>query len=243
MGANFRTFKRVLVGFLAETIMFVGVTLGLFMVWETWFTDVLVRADQEQAIEDIRQQFDAPPTQVASVDLERRDDPPPYAGGQEIADLMGTMYFPTLDDTPRALVNGSDISLLDKGFLGRYETTALPGEIGNFGLSGHRRTYGATLLGVTDLEAGDPIVVELENHYLVYNVVSFEIVTPDRSDVLDPIPAALADRGEGRYMTITTCSTVDGGSYGSSHRYIVYSELDHWVDKADGYPEALEGII
>src|SRR5665647_762408 len=81
-------------------------------------------------------------------------------------------------DYARPVLEGSDRDTLIKG-VGHYVGTAMPGQIGNFAVSGHRTTYGRPLHNIDLLRKGDRIVVETKASYIVYAVDRHVIVTPD----------------------------------------------------------------
>jgi sortase A len=82
---------------------------------------------------------------------------------------------------------------------------------------------------------GDPVVVETANAYFVYRVTGSEIVLPTETDVIAPVPRDRGAEPTERLMTLTTCHPFNY----STHRWITYFELDHWVDRADGVPAEL----
>ena len=53
--------------------------------------------------------------------------------------------------------------------------TTQPGGVGNFSVAGHRRTYGNNFRWIDRLTQGDKVVVEVDDRYLVYSMVSSEI--------------------------------------------------------------------
>ena len=59
--------------------------------------------------------------------------------------------------------------------------TTQPGGVGNFSVAGHRRTYGNNFRWIDRLTQGDKVVVEVDDRYLVYSMVSSEII-----DATDP---------------------------------------------------------
>ena len=61
---------------------------------------------------------------------------------------------------------------------GHYEGTALPGELGNMGLAGHRVGKGSPFLDLDQLRPGDPIVVETVDSWFVYRVLG-DVATGD----------------------------------------------------------------
>ena len=93
-------------------------------------------------------------------------------------------------------------TVIDKGSLGHYTDTAMPGELGNFALAGHRQSYGAALRNQPDLEAGDPLIVETAEYFYVYRVTEHEIVAPTAIEVLAPVPGNPGVAADGYYLTL-----------------------------------------
>lgn len=79
------------------------------------------------------------------------------------------------------------------------ENTGKPGQIGNYGIAGHRsRTYGVLFNRLDELQKGDAIVIETPDHRYTYQVTDRFIVKPDDVHVL---------RGDGQkeQVTLVTC--------------------------------------
>jgi sortase A len=62
---------------------------------------------------------------------------------------------------------------------GHYPGSAMPGEVGNLVLAGHRTTYGAPFGRYGELEVGDEVTVERRDEVFSYRIISREIVAPD----------------------------------------------------------------
>lgn len=115
--------------------------------------------------------------------------------------------------------------------------TAMPGQVGNFALAGHRTTYGRPFHDIARLQAGDPIVLETADAFYVYTVTDHEIVTPDRVDVVAPVPGHPGQQPTERLITLTACHPM----YSAAERYVVHGTLSSWTRKADGVPAELAG--
>ena len=113
---------------------------------------------------------------------------------------------------------------------GHYPGTALPGQVGNFVLSGHRTTYGAPFGRFGELESGDAVVVETAKNWYTYRVRAREIVDPSQVSVLLPVPNQQGVAPTERLMTLTTCHP----QFSAKQRLILYAVLDSTLDKASG---------
>ena len=134
----------------------------------------------------------------------------------------------------RPVFEGTSLALLEDG-MGHYEDAALPGQVGNFAVAGHRVTYGRPLNQIAELEPGDPIVVETEDAWFVYRMRSSTIVTPDRLDVVAPVPEQPGVEPTERLLTLTACHPM----YSARERFIVYAAMDSWQPKTAGEPSVL----
>ena len=75
---------------------------------------------------------------------------------------------------------GTDDLTLNRG-VGRIAGTALPGEVGNLGIAGHRDGFFRIL---KDIQVGDSIELLVKNRTLNYEVRNVEIVYPNNTEVL-----------------------------------------------------------
>ena len=107
-------------------------------------------------------------------------------------------------DYARPVLEGSDHDTLTRG-VGHYPGTAMPGQVGNFAVSGHRTTYGRPLHNIDRLKKGDVIVVETKASYIVYAVDRHVIVTPYQVEVIAPVPQQPGVQPTQAWMTMTTC--------------------------------------
>jgi sortase A len=119
-----------------------------------------------------------------------------------------------------AVVEGVDAEHLKRG-PGHYPGSALPGEIGNFVISGHRTTYAAPFKRIDELERDDEIIVEAREARYTYRVTSQDIVEPDEVEVIAPVPGKPDIRPIRAYITLSTCHP----EYSAAQRLIVYGVL------------------
>lgn len=191
-----------------------GVVVLLFVVYQAYVTDWFADRQQDQVAEDLRDVWDGPGPQQK----------PGF--GQGIAFL----HIPELGaDWNRAVVEGITDEVLTAG-PGHYPSSAMPGEVGNFAVAGHRVGDGAPFRELDELEVGDVVVVETVDSWFTYRVTSNEIVSPKESAVLRPVPGgALTDLPTQEYLTLTTCHP----EFSAENRMIVHALLEQSVAKAD----------
>ncbi|MFT3855484.1 MAG: class E sortase [Ilumatobacteraceae bacterium] len=139
--------------------------------------------------------------------------------------MLGLLRIPKLDHggTPYefAFVEGVSPEALTAG-PGHFPGSAMPGEIGNFALSGHRKTHLAPFGDLDELAPGDAIVVETATATFTYRVVRTDIVTPDRTDVLYPVPGDPAATPTEALVTLITCHP----EHSTRERMVVVGQLE-----------------
>ncbi len=222
-------------GVLGEILITLGILVGLFVLWQVWWTDVIADRQAEGHMSEWEAGAQEAPDQIAEP---REDDPEPPDPAPE-GDAFAIMYVPRWGEDWRfPIASGTGYAeVLDNGFIGHFPDTEMPGELGNFALAGHRQSYGRPFYSVDNLQPGDPLVVRTENTWYVYRVTDHEIVTPTDVDVLAPVPREPEATAEDRMITLVTCHPL----WSVAERYIVYGELDYWADVADGRPAELDG--
>lgn len=96
---------------------------------------------------------------------------------------------------------------------GHWPETPLPGEGGNFVVSGHRTTYGGPFLKLDKLVVGDVIELSLPYAAARYEVTRSVIVFPNEVDVV-------AQRGV-EELSLTTCHPI----YSARQRLVIQARL------------------
>lgn len=99
-----------------------------------------------------------------------------------------------------------------KYFLGRFPELAMPGEVGNFAVAGHRVSdFTDAFINLYKVKVGDEVIVTTKDGRFTYQVDNSFIVDPDQVEVLDD-----ADYEK---ITLITCTI------GSKRRVIVTGKL------------------
>jgi sortase A len=193
---------------LLELVLTAGALVLLFVVYEVYVTDWFADRRQDDVADDLRDEWQAGPV-----------DP-------TLGEAFLFLHIPRFgDDWNRAVLEGVDPDELSTG-PGHYPHSAMPGEIGNFAMAGHRVGLGSPFLDNDKLEPGDPVVVETADTWFVYRVTGSEVVDPRNTSVVGyPLPG----RPEGVWLTMTTCNP----KFSNRERLITHALLEEAVAKAD----------
>ncbi len=225
---------RATVRTFGELCITAGLVLILFVVWQLWWTDIAANRDNEVLADQLVTEWRDNPAN------ELPDDPDTPVVGEPVAEntAFGIMYVPRFgEDYYRTIAEGVSMEpVLNRMGLGRYPTSAMPGEVGNFSMAGHRVTYGKPLNQIHQLRPGDEIVVQTAEGFYTYTFRNFEIVLPDATDVLSAVPTMPEYKGKDRIMTLTACNPM----FSARERYIAYAELSDWQPAAEGAPDSIK---
>lgn len=222
---------------IGELLLTCGVFIGLFLVWQMWYTNIEAAENNKVAAAELEQIFQPPVKQKVVEEDKRRTDAPPVVQARGLNQPYAKLYVPRWGkDYMVTIAEGLDYTnVLNHGLAGHYPDTNAIGELGNAGLAAHRMTRGAVFQYIEDLQPGDEVIVESENAWLVYLVSSTEVVTPNDGSVLYPVPHQPDAAAQQSILTLTTCHPL----MSTRERYIVYTEFSYWIDRADGMPDAL----
>lgn len=148
-----------------------------------WCAALLIDAHRAQSL--ARQSFSTNfDTRLASVVV---PVPPPAIGS-----ALSELSIPRLSLSVMIL-EGTDARTLRLG-VGHIENTALPGEVGNAAIAGHRDTFFRPL---RNIRVGDDIFLTTRRAQLHYQVASLDVVRPDDVSVLRPTAEST--------LTLVTC--------------------------------------
>lgn len=138
------------------------------------------------------------------------------------------------DDYEAPIVKGFDDKSLSTG-VGWDPKSALPGEIGNFAIAGHRVTHGELFSKFPDLKKGDKIVVETRTTVFTYVLRNGGTdITVDFTNGWPlqrvPAPDAAGERPTKAVITMLTCSEL----FRTRNRSVVIGDLVSEQDKRTG---------
>lgn len=209
---------RAVTRVVGELCLPVGLVLLLFYAYLLWGTGA--ETEREQQVLQRR---------LGEVFARHDGHPGSGAGPVRLGDALALLHIPRLGEHYRfAVVEGVGPAELRKG-PGHYPGTALPGQLGNFVLSGHRTTYAAPFNRIDQLRRGDDIVVDARDARYTYEVTRKEVVDPGEVDVVDPVPGHPGRRPTTAVMTMTTCHP----KFSAAQRLIVQSVLVRREERQD----------
>lgn len=224
-----------------ELLITFGVIAGLFVAWQLWWTNVEADAAQGAAVKQFVQEHQAPIPDTSAADPAVPAVPAvpadpasvPVGNAPAHGAAIGVVYIPRFGaDYSRPIIEGTSSDVIDTLGLGRYAGTAMPGAVGNFVVAGHRQTHGAVLDNIHTLVPGDKIYVQTADGFYTYVFRNQEIVLPDRTDVIAPVPTQPGAAPEQRLLTMTSCNP----RFGSEERIIAYSAFESWQPLSAGPP-------
>lgn len=254
-----RRWLTIATGVTGEVLVTAGILLGLFVVWQLFYTDILSGRTQHAALEDtdFAEDFRVPPVTVIDGVVNAADTEAPIelipdelkvyspAGAPITAEpaapeTFGRLWVPRWgSDYVKPISQGTDREVtLDRLGIGHYQSTAMPGEVGNFAIAGHRTTYGSPFAGIAELRLGDALVVETKLGWYIYRWRNTEYVWPTGTGVLAPVPqnGTKNPRGD-RVITLTSCHP----RFSAAERIIGYGVFDRFQPRSAGAPAELNG--
>lgn len=214
---------------IGQTLMTLGVVILLFCAYELWITGLVTAREQDRLRDDLTATWADP-------------KPRPAPGEPELVSLdlgegFAVLHVPSLEDyDPWVVVEGTSVADLKNG-PGHIPGTALPGDLGNVVISGHRTTYGAPFARFGDLVAGHVVVLETEKGWFTYTVRKTSIVAPTAVEVTFAVPGDPTAKPDKRLLTLTTCHP----KYSAKQRLIILAELTAASSREDGPPAVLTG--
>ncbi|MEU1604115.1 class E sortase [Micromonospora matsumotoense] len=210
-----------------EVLITFGLVVLLFAGYEIWGKSALVDAHQSKLNKQLAQAWGPTGDPTVSPSTPAKQVAP--AEGKPIAGL----YIPSLDKNWVVVegVTQEDIRYAP----GHYPKSALPGEVGNFSVAGHRNR--ATFWRLDELKVGDAILLEGKQDWYVYKVYQSRIVRPDQVEVVAPVPGEPNAKATRKLLTLTTCNP----KFDNYQRLIVHAEFDRTQPKSEGPPPELRG--
>jgi len=203
--------RRVVRG-TGKTLIAAGVLLLLFVVYQLWGTGLAYDRAQKSLRSEFATRLAAGPTATTAPAAAVPGSSVPTTAVEPAPDgAVALMKIPKIG-VDQVIREGVEVEDLKDG-PGHYPGTAMPGEMGNAAVAGHRTTYGGPFNRLDELDVGDPIEVTTLGGVFRYEVAEEIIVDPSEVSVLDDTP-------DGR-LTLTTCNP----KYSAAERLIIVAKL------------------
>jgi sortase A len=143
-------------------------------------------------------------------------------------------------DYYRPIAEGTGTTaVLNKGEIGHYPTSQMPGAVGNFAVAAHRTSYGKPFNQISSLLVGDRIYIETADGWYSYIFRNLEYVRPTGVGVVAPVPQTDGATPTDRLMTMTSCNPL----FSSAERIIAYSVFDRFYPRAEGPPDEIAATV
>jgi sortase A len=237
---------RLTVRTAGELMVTFAVLVGLFIVYQLFYTNYVGRQVMDDEVAALHRQWvaaqaapKAPVSRAGSGAAGPASAPIAPAPVLRNGDGVAVIHIPRLGTasakagTP--VLEGVGLDVLNKA-VGHYPGSALPGQVGNFSVAGHRKTHGEPFRHLDEMRTGDYVVVETADTWFTYVVDKDPyIVQPTDVDVVDPVPDRPGAVQTGRLITLTTCNPW----WSSTQRMIVVGHLAGQQPKSAGPPAAL----
>lgn len=236
-GASKRRRPISVLGVLGELLITGGVFVLLFLVWQLWFNDLVIG---NQLHGESLEQSQAWQREEATAAHGTPQDPPVMATPADGA-VFGLLIVPRFGAEyylPIAEGTGT-VAVLNKGQIGHYPSTQLPGEVGNFGIAAHRKAYGKPFDQINNLVVGDRIYIETADGWYSYLFRNLEFVRPTGVGVIAPVPQQDGAAPTDRLVTLTSCNP----PFTAAERIIAYGIFDRFYPRADGPPDEIAATV
>jgi sortase A len=208
-----------------EVLITFGLIVLLFAAYEVWGKTAIVDAHQKDLNSQLSQQWADNSTVGAN--------PSASPGQPGDGAVIAALYVPKMKKHWVVVqgVTPTDIRYAP----GHYPDTAMPGDVGNFSVAGHRTP--AIFWDLDQLKVGDPVVVQTAQTWFVYRVTQSHIVSPTTVAVVAPTPNQPGIAPTTAMLTMTTCNP----KFDNYQRLVVHAELSRTQPRSAGDPAELAG--
>ncbi len=238
--------RASVVGVLGEILITAGVVALLYVSWQMWIGDWIIGSEKHQEASALSESWLTPspttsatpaPTSSAPAETAPAEIPIPVQGPQDHGTTFGVMFIPRFGPQWQfTIASGtSRKDILDKGEIGHYPDTAMPGGEGNTVYAAHRWTSGAPFDPIDKLVIGDAIVIQTPDGWYTYRFRTLEYVRDTQVEVLAPVPQQTGIEANGRYLTLTSCAP----KLNMLERIIAYAVFESFTPVGDGAPASL----
>lgn len=217
---------------LGELLVTFAVLMALFIVYQLYYTNIVGRQEMSDEVSSMRRAWSVSPGASHRPDLpdpavaaKAPNSAPPTVPTPKYGSGIAIIHIPRLGAeavrTGTPVLEGVGLDVLNKA-TGHYPGSAMPGDIGNFAVAGHRKTHGEPFRHLDEIRAGDLVFVETAGSWFTYRVDGDPVVVPP-SDVavVAAVPGHPGVAPSQRLITLTTCDPW----WSSTQRMIVVGRL------------------
>jgi sortase A len=221
--ATGRTRSGRITGSLGQLFVTFGLVLALFAAYELWGKAAVVNAHQADLERALSQQWDTVEPPVPTPAVSAAPKAKPAAPKPAFAPLPGgAVARLTIPKLKKHWVVVQGVTPYDIRYApGHYPDSAMPGEVGNFAVAGHRTP--GIFWDLDQIGSGDIITVETRAAVFTYRVTEQVIVAPTAVEVVAPVPFHPDEAPVDRWLTLTTCNP----KWDNYQRLVVHAILDH----------------
>jgi sortase A len=206
--------KKSILDPVAVSMIAMGAIVAGFSVWQMVAQESLSANTQQQAAE-------VEPL-ITSAEAA-------VSGDLKVGEVFAKLYVPRFGkDYVRQIAEGTSVSkVLNTVGIGHYLGTAMPGEVGNFAIAGHRAGNGGPMRHIDKFTNGDLVYVETATTWFTYKYLEQQVVDPTALEVIDPVPVGLtASTSSNKFLTMTTCTPI----------YVNTQRIAAWFELVDEQP-------
>lgn len=221
---------------IGETFILLGVAMLGYIVWQPWYTSIVVQGEQRELASSLSSTWEQPAEkpEPGTVPIVAQ-----MADGEDFATVHIPAFATEFINVMSEGTSAEKVLNLDAKGVGRYSKSSQLGAIGNTAFAAHRSgAYTAPFREVDALRVGDPIFIETPDGWYTYRYRSSEYVWPSESDVLSPFPRmdVSSEEATDRILTLTSCHPKN---LGISERVISYSVFESFSPRDEGVPQEL----
>lgn len=218
-----RSCLSILITTVSDILWTVGVLLLLFVVWQLWWTNVEAGKIQKDSILQTIKNWDGD------------ENLKPLEGS-----VWGILYVPAFgSEYAKPIAEGVGLDVLNTVGVGHYPDTAMPGQLGNVGLAGHRQTHGQVFWDMDKLGYGDKAYIQTQDGIYVFTYEETMIVQPSQGEVLFSVPGDAAAAPTRKLLTLTTCHP----PFTTNMRMVVHLEQTEFIPAGEPAPPSISELV
>src|SRR5947209_19105309 len=160
---------RVALRTVGELLITLSLLLFLFCAYQLFYTNVVADRAMDSEVSDLHRSWaqTAAPTPRSLSGAVTPFDTADTAGHEGAA--FAILHIPRIGATAIPVIEGTSLDVLGRG-VDHYTGSAMPGQVGNFALAGHRKTHGEPFRRLDAVRAGLAVMLETAATWHPYQV-------------------------------------------------------------------------